>query len=78
MHGGGYVWDWAFYRCTRVQMAAILELENRPRDALLMYLEVCYLDINGPNNMAGGGHDTRRNPPFSLERSFLAAGVVSR
>lgn len=42
--------QWGFYRSTRMQMAQILEKENRLKDALMTYLGICYLDLNGPSN----------------------------
>jgi predicted RNA-binding Zn-ribbon protein involved in translation (DUF1610 family) len=73
--------DWGLYRNDRFEMAEILRQEMKLREALRTYLEVCYLDLNGPNNR-GGMTDPellRRFPPFTPDESaFLAPGVVDR
>lgn len=74
--------QWGLYRNTRFQMAEILKKENKLKDALRTYLEVCYLDLNGPSN-TGGRNDPellKEFPPFdpSEENSFLAPGVIDR
>lgn len=60
-------------------MGESLQREMRFGEAIKMYLEVCYLDLNGPNNM-GGMTDPeimREFPPFDPKRfSFLAPGVI--
>lgn len=43
--------QWGFYRMTRMKMAQILENENKLKGALMTYLGICYLDLNGPTNM---------------------------
>lgn len=43
--------DWGLYRNTRFEMAEILRKESKLEDALQIYLEVCYLDLNGPSNV---------------------------
>lgn len=71
--------DWGLYRNARFQMAEILRGEMKLKDALRTYLEVCYLDLNGPNN-TGGMNDPellKEFPPFDPNRdSFLALGVI--
>ncbi len=71
--------DWGLYRNARFQMAEILRSEMKLKDALRTYLEVCYLDLNGPNN-TGGMNDPellKEFPPFDPNRdSFLAPGVI--
>lgn len=42
--------DWGLYRDTKVEMAQQLQGEGKLRQALGTYLEVCYLDANGPCN----------------------------
>lgn len=71
--------DWGLYRNARFQMAEILRGEMKLKDALRTYLEVCYLDLNGPNN-TGGMNDPellKEFPPFDPRcDSFLAPGVI--
>lgn len=48
------------------------------REALLIYLEVSYLDLNGPSNL-GGVTDPdliREFPPFSPKLAMLAPAVI--
>jgi hypothetical protein len=59
--------DWGLYRCARLEMGNILRKASNWQAALATYLEVCYLDLNGPNNL-GGCRDPeliRECPPFS-------------
>ena len=65
--------NWGLYRNTRLSMAAVLERENRLPDALATYLEVMYLDLNGPRNT--GGVSTDEFPPFSLSEAFVAPAI---
>lgn len=71
--------DWSLCRNTRFQMAEILRGEMKLKDALQTYLEVCYLDLNGPSNI-GGMRDPellKEFPPFDPGRdSFLIPGVI--
>src|SRR3989344_380016 len=71
--------DWGLYRNTRFQMAEILRGEMKLKDALKTYLEVCYLDLNGPNNTGGMNNPEllKEFPPFDPNRdSSLAPGVI--
>ena len=70
--------NWGLYRNTRLEMAGILRKEKKPKEALRTYLEVCYLDINGPMNR-GGINDPqllKEYPPFDPKQAFLAPGVT--
>lgn len=44
--------DWGLFRNVRFRQAEYLRREKRLDQALEFYLEVCYLDVNGPNNNA--------------------------
>lgn len=70
--------NWGFYRNARFQMAEILRKESKLKAALSMYLWVCYLDLNGPDNAEGrkefGLLD--KFPPFSVKRAFSAPGII--
>lgn len=72
--------NWGLYRNAKFEMAEILRKESRTSPALELYLEVLYLDVNGPNN-TGGIRDPdllKEFPPFNKKDAFLAPGVVSR
>ena len=59
--------NWGLFRNTKVAMAEIFRKENRLSAALGGYLEVCYLDLNGPSN-TGGVDDAellREYPPWN-------------
>ena len=45
--------NWGLYRNTRLGMGDLLKKEGRSRNALMTYLEVSYIDSNGPNNLSG-------------------------
>ncbi|MCF7809890.1 hypothetical protein K9N50_02755 [bacterium] len=72
--------DWGLYRNTRMQMAFHLEKEGRFNDALTTLLEVCYLDLNGPNNL-GGMNDPellKEYPPWDVNLAFTAPAIVDK
>ena len=72
--------NWGLYRNARFAMAEILSKEKKDSQALDFLLEVCYLDLNGPNN-CGGISDPqllRDFPPFDPTAGSLAPGVVGR
>jgi hypothetical protein len=67
--------DFGLCRNVHYAMADFLTRRWRLRDALAMYLYVCVLDLNGPNNLSGyAGHVqlVREFPPFKPELAFLA------
>jgi len=69
--------QWGLYRNDRLAMGDILNKESRYLNALDVYLEVCYLDLNGPNNC--GTRDPyilKQFPPFNPKDAMLAPGVV--
>jgi len=70
--------QWGFYRNARLSMGDILKKESKELEALDTYLEVCYIDINGPNNC--GTRDPqilKEYPPFNPKDAFLAPGVIN-
>lgn len=73
--------DWGLYRNTRFNMGELLRKEKNLKDALCTYLEVCYIDLNSPNNLGGLGEywDPIRYPPFNPNKfANLAPGVLER
>jgi hypothetical protein len=72
--------QWGLYRNTRLQMAKILSKENRLKDALGIYLDICYLDLNGVTNMPldenGNVVYSEYLKPFNSEFKFLAPGII--
>jgi ssDNA-binding Zn-finger/Zn-ribbon topoisomerase 1 len=45
--------NWGLFRCSLYGKFMILNAEKKFQDAIRMILEVCYYDINGPNNVPG-------------------------
>lgn len=72
--------NWGLYRNTRLSMGGVLEKEGKFPDSLATYLEVCYLDVNGPSN-TGGYQNTellKKLRAFSPDEAFLAPAVIDR
>jgi len=66
--------NWGMYRNALFHMAELLQEEGKLKRALGIYLEVTYIDLNGPINLEGAtGY-----PPFSPERSIAAPGIINR
>src|SRR5271165_6105971 len=58
-------------------MGDILKKEARYREALDTYLEVCYLDLNGPNNCGTLDPSILKEfPPFDPKDESVAPVVV--
>lgn len=73
--------NWGLYRNTKFSMAEILRKEKKFENALFYYFEVCYLDINGPNNVESIKNDPsmlKQFPAFNAKMGFLAPAIVSR
>jgi hypothetical protein len=71
---------WGLYRNTRFRMGELLRREERSREALATYLEVLYLDRNGPNNVGGVRveWDLPAIPEWSPSQALMAPGIVER
>ena len=71
---------WGLYRNTRMDMAAVLQREGRLQDALRTFLEVCYLDLNGPRNTGARADPVspEESPGFSVELGLLAPTIVGQ
>lgn len=69
--------DWGLYVNTRLEMGKVCKREERWKQALTFFYEVCYLDLNGPNNASGYSKDfgIKAFDP-SDENVFLPPAVV--
>lgn len=75
--------QWGLYRNARMQMADLLWKEKRHKGALEMYCMVCYLDLNGANNMPTDENgrvitDIEGIEAFDVELKFLAPAITNR
>jgi hypothetical protein len=72
-------WDWGLYRNDRFQIAEFQRAAGRVGKALAIYHEVCYIDLNGPNN-SGALREwpdlMKEHPPFRPDPQGLAPAVV--
>ncbi|MBI5884045.1 MAG: hypothetical protein HZB91_13195 [Elusimicrobia bacterium] len=71
--------NWGLYRNTRLAMAELLVTDGKRRQALDIYLEVVYLDANGPSNIGGATNPDlfKELPPFNPESAFMAPGILA-
>ena len=70
-------YQWGLYRNSRLSMGDILKAESKEIEALETYFEVCYIDLNGPNNCGILDPETLKEyPPFNPKDAFLAPGVI--
>ncbi|MFZ4526085.1 MAG: hypothetical protein ACOYOE_11185 [Chlorobium sp.] len=70
-------YHWGLYRNARLSMGDILKAESKEIEALDTYFEVCYIDINGPNNCVTPEPEILKEyPPFNPKNAFLAPGVI--
>ncbi|WFN33869.1 TerB N-terminal domain-containing protein [Methanogenium sp. S4BF] len=71
------------FRNTILYKADILKASGDMQNALTLYLELLYFDLNGPNNSPIGKHDPellKRYPPFNPKDSgsaFIAPGIIN-
>ncbi len=74
--------DWASYSSAKLEMGELLQKEGKLEKALQAYLEVCYLDLNGPSNVSAYRRDRellRKYPAFDPRgQGFLAPEVLRR
>jgi hypothetical protein len=77
----GSEWNWGLYRNDRFEIAEFQRAAGRVHKALPIYCEVCYIDLNGPNN-CGGLREwpdlLKKHPPFNPDPQGLAPAVVER
>lgn len=69
--------NWGHYRNAKLQMADILRKEKKQKSALYFYLDVFYLDLNGPNNMGGASPEMlKKFPFFRPSEAMIAPGII--
>ena len=74
--------DFARFRNARLGMALLLEEEaekdeEKLRKALATHLEVCYIDLNGPQYGTPRERELHKEAPFAPRQSLLASGIVN-
>ena len=72
-------WNWGLYSNTRYTMAKLIREEKKLEQSLSIYLEVCYIDLNGPNNIGRPENDPElleQFPSFDLKTGFIAPGII--
>jgi len=69
---------WGLYRNTRYKMAQLLLRENKIALAFESFLEVCYIDANGPRNAGDliGTQKFNEYPYFDEKLGIQAPGVL--
>lgn len=71
--------DFGLYRNAKSRTADYLERLKDYRRALILNLEVCYIDLNGPENCGGWSSSMLKEyPVFSLRFTELAPGIIQR
>lgn len=75
-------WQWGLYGNTRLAMGQILKKANKLDEALSVFLELCYLDLNGPNNCPTSNGKPDRTflkefPLFDPSRGMCPPGILS-
>jgi len=74
--------DMGLFRNTTLDKYKIFKASGDSRNALVMCLELCYIDLNGPSNRGGFKRDSEflnNYPPFDPNDKssvFLAPGIV--
>ena len=67
---------WGNYRNYTLKMGQQLIQEKQFQLALSLLLEVCYLDLNGPQNVGILPKYLGERPNFKPKEGFLAPGVI--
>ncbi|MGZ4904687.1 MAG: hypothetical protein ACXV6K_08345 [Halobacteriota archaeon] len=73
--------NFARFRDARLSMAVLLEEEVEQDEELLRktlatHLEVCYIDLNGPQNSTTRDRERSNAPPFDPSQGALAPSIV--
>jgi hypothetical protein len=71
--------QWGLYRNNKLDMAFLLQKENKLKQALMTMFEVLYLDVNGGRNYGFTGEQLEELgiKEFDPKSAFLAPGVIS-
>jgi DNA-directed RNA polymerase subunit RPC12/RpoP len=69
--------NWGLYTSAVSQQAQLLLDEGKNKQALTFYLWVCYMDLNGPENLGGLGKLPGVRP-FNPKMGFLAPGLIDQ
>ena len=73
-------WNWGLYGNAKLAMAKMLNKEKKYEQALAIFLEICYHDLNGGRNIGESRHNAKllaQFPAFEPGNSFLAPGIIS-
>jgi len=73
--------DWGLFRNVEFERAEIVYKRKQFKNALFFYLLICYLDLNGPNNLGGLKDDPsilRIYKPFDPKTGFTAPFIINR
>ena len=68
--------DWGLHRNTIYTLSRVAYLKGDVRGSLTMLLSVCYIDINGPNNVGNNSLTLEIMPKFDPSTGFLAPVIV--
>jgi len=69
--------DWGLYRNSKMHIAKLFFKTEKYEAALKEYLEVQFIDLNGPNNaLRINGVPSKAWPPFSQDSAMIAPGIV--
>lgn len=70
--------QWGLYSNNKLDMAFLLQKENKLKQALMTMFEVLYLDVNGGRNYGFTGEqlDSMGIKEFDPKTAFLAPGVI--
>ncbi len=74
--------NFALFRNARLNTALLLEEEVEKDEELLRktlatHLELCYLDLNGPQNSTAPERELTKEAPFDPSQGVLAPGIVN-
>ncbi|GEM_PF-1225364 len=73
--------QWGLYRNNKLDMSKLLIREGHHKQALITLYEICYLDLNGCNNVGGGISEKDMSElsihEFDPKMAFLAPGILS-
>jgi hypothetical protein len=74
--------DMGLFRNTILEKGDIFKVSGDLKNALIMYLELCYIDLNGPSNRSSINFPEllEKYPAFNPKNSsevFLAPGIIS-